>query len=148
MIRGPCLSCPAVSHLVSAVSTTKQVVRRDCASRQCANCCQQVTERGKIETDVPFAVRVGVVTIIKIHYAEIRIRYERSASSILVYDVGFDGKRATLELNTWGNKQQGASKLVAYVGLSSTHVRVHGAGVLVVVLGRYAVQVTFVCCCG
>ncbi|CBN74163.1 conserved unknown protein [Ectocarpus siliculosus] len=33
-----------------------KVVRRDCASRQCAYCCQQVTERGKIEADVPFAV--------------------------------------------------------------------------------------------
>ncbi|CAM9395772.1 unnamed protein product [Ectocarpus fasciculatus] len=33
-----------------------KVVRRDCASRQCANCCQQVTEQGKIEADVPFAV--------------------------------------------------------------------------------------------
>ncbi|CAM9909254.1 unnamed protein product [Ectocarpus sp. 12 AP-2014] len=33
-----------------------KVVRRDCASRQCACCCQQVTEQGKIEADVPFAV--------------------------------------------------------------------------------------------
>ncbi|CAM9294139.1 unnamed protein product [Scytosiphon promiscuus] len=43
-------------ELVLHESPFAKVVRRDCSTRHCANCCREVAPRGRVEADAPFAV--------------------------------------------------------------------------------------------